>query len=175
MLPRRFALVRHVDYTGISGLGVVAYGVVFTDGHVALRWTSDHPATSLWNSVDDLLAVHGHGDATSIEWLDPASDVLDQAPPRGRRARRSGPIVPVSEDHHSGPEAQRPATEARTSGPADDIGPPPAPPPGPHVPAGTQHAHASLRVPSQRGTGRHRRASTEQESRPTAPIESDWT
>ena len=34
MLPRRFALVRHVDYTGVSGIGVVAYGVQFGDGHV---------------------------------------------------------------------------------------------------------------------------------------------
>ncbi len=144
LLPRRFALVRHVDYTGISGLGVVAYGVVFTDGHVALRWTSDFPATSLWNSIDDLLAVHGHGDATSIEWLDPATDVLDQPPARGRRARRSGPI-------------------------GDGVGPPPAPPPDRHA------SQTSLRVPSQRRAGRHRRTSTEQESRPTAPIESDWT
>lgn len=93
LLPRRFALVRHVDYTGISGVGVVAYGVVFADGHVALRWSSDHPATSLWNRIEDLMAVHGHGEATSIEWLDPATDVFEprsSTTARGRRARRVG-------------------------------------------------------------------------------------
>ncbi|WP_420814429.1 hypothetical protein, partial [Jiangella ureilytica] len=100
MLPRRFALVRHVDYTGVSGVGVVAYGVVFADGHVALRWASTHPATSLWSSIDDLVAVHGHGEATSIEWLDPATDPF-AAPAAsrgaGRRARRVSPDPAVPE------------------------------------------------------------------------------
>ncbi|WP_199701484.1 hypothetical protein, partial [Jiangella rhizosphaerae] len=99
MLPRRFALVRHVDYTGVSGVGVVAYGVVFADGHVALRWASAHPATSLWSSLDDLVAVHGHGEATSIEWLDPATDPFAQpmaSRGAGRRARRvqPSPVLP---------------------------------------------------------------------------------
>ena len=70
MLPRRFALIRLVDYTGVSGIGVVAYGVTFADGQVVLRWCSNHPATSMWNSMDDMLAVHGHGEATSVEWID---------------------------------------------------------------------------------------------------------
>ncbi|WP_198663764.1 hypothetical protein [Jiangella endophytica] len=100
MLPRRFALVRHVDYTGVSGVGVVAYGVVFADGHVALRWASANPATSLWSSLDDLVAVHGHGDATSIEWLDPVSDPFAQpiaSRGAGRRARRVQPSAVVPE------------------------------------------------------------------------------
>jgi hypothetical protein len=100
LLPRRFALVRHVDYTGVSGVGVVAYGVVFADGHVALRWASTHPATSLWSSIDDLVAVHGHGEATSIEWLDPVTDPF-AAPAAsrgaGRRARRVHPDPEVPE------------------------------------------------------------------------------
>lgn len=89
MLPRRFALVRHVDYTGVSGVGVVAYGVAFGDGHIALRWCSSHPATSIWTSMEDLLAVHGHGQATSVEWIDaPYGDLEDlPAPDAGRRAR----------------------------------------------------------------------------------------
>jgi hypothetical protein len=90
VLPRRFALVRHVDYTGVSGVGVVAYGVAFLDGHVILRWSTEHPSTSTWNSIDDLLAVHGHGDATTIEWIDaPQGETEELTAPRGgRRARR---------------------------------------------------------------------------------------
>ncbi len=89
MLPRRFALIRHVDYSGVSGIGVVAYGVAFADGHVVLRWCSSHPATSVWASIDDLLAVHGHGQATSIEWIDAPHGDLEglPAPGGGRRAR----------------------------------------------------------------------------------------
>lgn len=91
MLPRRFALIRHVDYTGVSGIGVVAYGVTFADGQVVLRWCSNHPATSMWNSMEDMLAVHGHGEATSVEWIDaPHGDVegFPGVPAGGRRGRR---------------------------------------------------------------------------------------
>ncbi|MGH8824686.1 MAG: hypothetical protein ACRDVN_09440 [Jiangellaceae bacterium] len=91
MLPRRFALVRHVDYTGVSGVGVVAFGIAFSDGHVALRWCSIHPATSTWGSLEDMLAVHGHGEATSIQWIDAPAHELEELPGAsrvGRRARR---------------------------------------------------------------------------------------
>jgi hypothetical protein len=116
LYPRRFALVRHIDYTGVSGVGVVAYGVVFFDGHVALRWRSDHPATSLWNSIDDLLAVHGHGDGTSVQWIDDLGGRLQEAAEssdlvRGRRARRT----PLPDD---GP----------TADPQTGTTPPPPPP-----------------------------------------------
>ncbi|HSI94249.1 MAG TPA: hypothetical protein VK925_12170 [Jiangellaceae bacterium] len=90
VLPRRFALIRHIDYTGVSGIGVVAYGVAFADGQVVLRWCSSHPATSMWTSIEDMLAVHGHGEATSVEWIDaPHGDLEEISPSQsGRRARR---------------------------------------------------------------------------------------
>lgn len=69
-MPRRFALVRQADPSGVSGTGVVAYGVQFNDAHVVVRWNSDSPSTSLWNSIEDLLAVHGHGGMTTVRWLD---------------------------------------------------------------------------------------------------------
>jgi hypothetical protein len=90
VLPRRFVLIRHIDYTGVSGIGVVAYGVTFADGQVVLRWCSNHPATSMWNSMDDMLAVHGHGEATSVEWIDAPHGDLEGFPGTGggRRGRR---------------------------------------------------------------------------------------
>jgi hypothetical protein len=91
MLPRRFALVRHVDYTGDTDIGVVAFGVAFPDGHVVMRRCTEHPATSSWDSLDDLLAVHGHDEDMSIHWIDaPTADLVDMAPVTapGRRARR---------------------------------------------------------------------------------------
>lgn len=93
MFPRRFALVRHVDYTGVSGIGVVAYGVVFSDGQVALRWCSTHPATSLWETLDDMLSIHGHGEATSVQWIDQVTELGDddaaRPPARGRQIGRA--------------------------------------------------------------------------------------
>lgn len=138
MLPRRFALVRHVDYTGVSGVGVVAYGVVFADGHVALRWASAHPATSLWSSVDDLVAVHGHGEATSIEWLDPAADPFAQpvaSRGAGRRARRVQPsgVLPEPVVEPDGTRATQPIEYEPGPAPATDPEPAldPEPTPGP--------------------------------------------
>lgn len=83
-MPRRFAMVRHSDPSGVSGVGLVAYGVQFDDGHVAVRWVSDAPSTSLWDGLADLLAVHGHHGATVIRWIDPepGSQVNGNALPR---------------------------------------------------------------------------------------------
>ncbi len=71
MSPRRFRLVRHVDVSGVSGTGVVAEGVEFTDRSAALRWHGDYPTTTVWESVESMIAVHGHAGATVIEWIDP--------------------------------------------------------------------------------------------------------
>jgi len=64
MTARTFTLVRSADPSGISGVGVVCEGVQYTDGSVALRWLGDHPATAVWPSLAEVLAVHGHDGAT---------------------------------------------------------------------------------------------------------------
>ena len=35
-------------------------GVEFDDGTVVLRWMTAKAATSVWSSMDDMLAIHGH-------------------------------------------------------------------------------------------------------------------
>lgn len=69
-MPRAFELIRYHDPSGVSGTGSVAEGVEYSDGSVALRWKGDHPATAVWPSLDDVLAVHGHQGATVVRWLD---------------------------------------------------------------------------------------------------------
>lgn len=65
-------MIRDVDDSGVSGVGVVAEGIEFTDGSVALRWCVPRSpkSTVLWGSVTDLLAIHGHGGHTRLEWFD---------------------------------------------------------------------------------------------------------
>ena len=70
--PRLFELVRSRDVSGVTGTGVVADGVEWTDSTVTLRWKGDHPATAVWDSVESILAVHGHEGATVVRWLDGA-------------------------------------------------------------------------------------------------------
>ena len=69
--PRRFALVRHRDVSGVSGTGTVAYGVQFGDRTAVTRWSAAVAQTCVWQSMDDVVAVHGHGGATEVVWLDP--------------------------------------------------------------------------------------------------------
>lgn len=78
---RRFKLVRHDDNTGVSGEGVVVYGVQYPDGAVHLQWRnagneqlSDIPngmATKpAPNGIEAVREVHGHGGKTEIVWID---------------------------------------------------------------------------------------------------------
>jgi hypothetical protein len=66
----RFALNRLEDETGISGTGVIADGVEFSDGTAVLRWRTKHSSTAIYASMDDLLAIHGHGGKTIVVWID---------------------------------------------------------------------------------------------------------
>jgi hypothetical protein len=70
--PRLFALVRDEDVTGISGTGVVAHGVQWPDGTVTIRWCAgEHHSTVVWDSLEAVEKIHGHGGATTIEWGQP--------------------------------------------------------------------------------------------------------
>ena len=76
---RRFRLNRKQDISGVSGTGNVCNGCVFPDGTAVIRWNSDTASTGIFRSIEDLIAVHGHEGATSVEWLDdsdPATDAM---------------------------------------------------------------------------------------------------
>lgn len=64
--PEVFVLYREHDETGVSGTGVVAEGVTFSDGTVALRWVTGHRSTVVWDSLEDAIAVHGHNGKTRV-------------------------------------------------------------------------------------------------------------
>lgn len=68
---KRFRLRRLHDVTGVSGEGVVAEGVQFSDGRVALRWcVAPARSTVVWDQLNDAIRVHGHDGNTVLEWVD---------------------------------------------------------------------------------------------------------
>ncbi len=68
---RRFQLERDHDVSGVSGTGVVAEGVEFSDRTVVIRWiVGEHQSTVVWPDIAGPEAIHGHGGATRIVWLD---------------------------------------------------------------------------------------------------------
>jgi hypothetical protein len=66
---RLFHLLRHQDASGVSGTGVVAEGVEFSDGSICLKWTTKLNCTGLYRSVHELIAIHGHGGKTEVVWI----------------------------------------------------------------------------------------------------------
>lgn len=76
---RTFHLERYEDETGISGTGVVAEGVEFSDGTTVLRWLEAgtarpdvvRPTTVVHESVASVEALHGHGGKTQIVYPEP--------------------------------------------------------------------------------------------------------
>lgn len=75
---RLFILQRDRDVTGVSGPGPVADGVQWPDGSVAMRWR-ERPSTSVWESLDLMLSVHGHHGATRVVWADDQPAPVDRA------------------------------------------------------------------------------------------------
>jgi len=72
---RRFRLTRGEDISGVSGTGVVAEGVVFATGKAVLSWCSEYHSVTVYDSVVELVAIHGHNGSTRLDWLDPAHTI----------------------------------------------------------------------------------------------------
>ncbi len=67
---RRFRLRRLEDETGISGVGVVAEGVIFSNGKCVMCWTTELVSIAIYDNVQTLEAIHGHDGKTVIEFID---------------------------------------------------------------------------------------------------------
>lgn len=74
-LPRRFHLLRKEDVHGVSGTGIVAEGMQFTNGYCVITWLSQFGCVAIYHSSDVLERVHGHGERTKIVWDDPPHEM----------------------------------------------------------------------------------------------------
>jgi hypothetical protein len=48
----------------------VADGVEFADGKAVIRWNTATASTALYDSVADIVAIHGHNGATVVVMID---------------------------------------------------------------------------------------------------------
>lgn len=69
---REFYLERLEDASGVSGIGVVARGVLLPSGKVVLEWGTDKAPVSqgFYDSPEALLEIHGHDGKTLLRWVD---------------------------------------------------------------------------------------------------------
>ena len=70
MPGRRFWLVREEDVSGVSGTGVVAEGIEFSNGQAVLSWLVGGGSLGVYSSINSLVKIHGHGGATQVVWAD---------------------------------------------------------------------------------------------------------
>ena len=67
---RRFMLIRVEDLTGVSGTGVVAEGTVFSSGLAVIHWLREPCAMGVYQSLGDVITVHGHEGRTQLQFID---------------------------------------------------------------------------------------------------------
>ena len=63
---KTFYLYRFEDLHGHSGLGVVAEGVIFDSGMVAMTWLSDFPTVTVFGNIGIVGRLHGHEGRTIV-------------------------------------------------------------------------------------------------------------
>lgn len=105
---RRFHLERVIDDSGVSGTGTVALGVQFPSGRVCIEWCSDKTpvsANTIYQTVDEMLTVHGHEGHTKIVWGDPSrlSVIVAAAEPLAAFVRcwERQPLLGIDDEFYS--------------------------------------------------------------------------
>jgi len=69
-----FVLNRKEDESGVSGTGIVAEGVVLSNGQVVLHWLKEETsAIGIYKSIEAVEAAHGHSGKTEIVFGNTAS------------------------------------------------------------------------------------------------------
>ncbi len=68
---KTYVMNRIQDVNGVSGTGIVAEVVEFTDGSCVVRWIkgatlANVASTVFYDTKEDLLKVHGHGGLTVL-------------------------------------------------------------------------------------------------------------
>lgn len=63
-----FYLFREIDDGGNSGTGICGEGVVFDNGKVALTWNSVCKSVTIYDNVEQVILLHGHGNHTRLIW-----------------------------------------------------------------------------------------------------------
>lgn len=68
---RRFILKRSRDISGISGIGVITEGIQFSSGQCVIAWVTKYKSIAIYESIEELMAIHGHDGKTELQWIDP--------------------------------------------------------------------------------------------------------
>lgn len=74
-MMRKFHFERLQDASGVSGVGRVAEGCLFTDtGEVVVHWLGAHSSLNIYHSIEDVIFIHGHQGNTKMVFDDPIEE-----------------------------------------------------------------------------------------------------
>lgn len=80
---KEFYLKRVEDETGISGVGLVARGVILPSGAVCMEWQTFHSSICIYKNIGDVDAIHGHNGKTLVCMGSP-----NQVKPKGKSRKK---------------------------------------------------------------------------------------
>lgn len=93
MAAKVFYLVRLEDPSGVSGEGIVAEGVQFSQGDAMVKWKGDFPVFHWWpKGWQHTNAIHGHDGRTKIVWAD------DGPPPKAPGVDTNQDVTPKNDE-----------------------------------------------------------------------------
>ena len=72
-----YKLVRTDDESGVSGTGHIAEVAVFSSGACILSWLTRPTSIGVYESLDEMVAIHGHAGKTRVEILGSLEDVAE--------------------------------------------------------------------------------------------------
>jgi hypothetical protein len=72
-----FYLERNEDESGVSGTGKVAQGIVFDDGTCDMRWLTKIASTAIYDNLETLEYIHGHGGKTKVKIIFESSNLTE--------------------------------------------------------------------------------------------------
>lgn len=67
---RNFHLVRNEDVSGVSGTGIVAEGVEFSNGSCVMHWLSKLGSIAIYDKAADIEIIHGHEGRTKVVYVE---------------------------------------------------------------------------------------------------------
>lgn len=80
-----FYLYRIEDESGLSGIGVVARGVILPSGKCVLEWQTFHTSLGIYNNINDIEKIHGHHGKTVVIMGNPQDNPYEQSKKRSRK------------------------------------------------------------------------------------------
>jgi len=66
---KQFYLNRVEDVSGVSGTGIIAFGMILPSGRVVMEWQTTHKSIAIYDSIDEIQLLHAHKDKTYIVFV----------------------------------------------------------------------------------------------------------